>query len=78
MLAVMPAILLPVLSLGALSQPPAQAVARSPFASKALSIVAEHPIVKGNAYTEWFSTGEASIDQAQVSLEREESDVEYE
>jgi len=37
---------------------------RSPFASKALTVVSNHRIVKSNAYTEWFATGEADIGQA--------------
>ena len=40
------------------------AITPSPFASKAVSIVSKHPIVKSNAYTEWFATGEASVEQA--------------
>ena len=36
----------------------------SPFAKRALSTVSKHPIVRNNAYTEWFRKGDASIDQA--------------
>ena len=42
----------------------------SPFAAKALTIVSNHPIVKSNAYTEWFAEGDASIEQAQVCAHR--------
>ena len=35
----------------------------SPFAAKALDIVSAHPIVKSNSYTEWFATGEATIEE---------------
>ena len=38
----------------------------SPFASKALTIVSDHPIVQSNDYTEWFASGDADIEQAQV------------
>jgi len=37
----------------------------SPFASKALTIVSKHPIVQRNEYTEWFASGEQSVEQAQ-------------
>jgi len=37
----------------------------SPFAKKALLHVRQHPIVKGNKYTEWFKQGEASLEQMQ-------------
>eukprot|EP00965_Chrysotila_dentata_P132980 4396821-Pleurochrysis_carterae.AAC.1 len=33
----------------------------SPFAQRALDVVASHPIVKRNPYCEWFSTAEASV-----------------
>ena len=38
--------------------------AHSPFAQKALAVVSAHPIVQKNAYTEWFATGDSSIDEA--------------
>jgi len=56
-------LLFPAVALGAMSTPPA--VKHSPFAQKALSIVAAHPIVKSNPYTEWFAEGDASVEQAQ-------------
>ncbi|KAL1507638.1 hypothetical protein AB1Y20_007255 [Prymnesium parvum] len=47
---------------GAIATRPAVAV--SPFAQKALTIVSSHPIVKSNPYTEWFARGEATIEQS--------------
>jgi len=35
-----------------------------PFTEKALSIVSAHRIVQQNSYTEWFATGDASVDEA--------------
>ena len=43
---------------------------RSPFANKALEIVSNHHIVKSNPYTEWFATGEATIEQSQELVQQ--------
>ena len=43
---------------------------RSPFATKALEIVSNHHIVKSNPYTEWFATGDATIEQAQELVQQ--------
>ena len=43
---------------------------RSPFATKALEIVSNHHIVKSNPYTEWFASGEATIEQAQELVQQ--------
>ena len=45
-------------------------VTHSPFATRALSIVAKHPIVTKNEYTEWFAKGEATIPQAQQMVKQ--------
>jgi hypothetical protein len=58
-------VLLLAASLGMVDGMSGPAYTRSPFAAKALSVVSKHPIVQKNSYTEWFATGELSIEQAQ-------------
>ena len=42
----------------------------SPFATKALAIVSNHQIVRSNPYTEWFATGEATVEQSQELVQQ--------
>ena len=42
----------------------------SPFATKALAIVSNHHIVNSNPYTEWFESGEATVEQAQELVQQ--------
>jgi len=47
-----------------------EATGYSPFAEKALAIVASHCIVQRNTYTEWFATGDASVAQARDLIQQ--------
>ena len=42
----------------------------SPFATKALAIVSNHHIVNSNPYTEWFASGEVTVEQAQELVQQ--------